>query len=83
MAIPNAVFNNSIGNQVKTEMVSDPFASYLLVGGRAYEQASTAFIPQFSVPVQDEIRELYRLARRRTFLISFAFMRRDFPTHAG
>ncbi|KAK3940245.1 MFS general substrate transporter [Diplogelasinospora grovesii] len=67
VAIPAVIFNNRIDEGLYT--VSDPTALLLLGGGGAYQQASAAFVQQFSPVVQGEIRALYTSALDRVFWI--------------
>ncbi|RYP05820.1 hypothetical protein DL764_003531 [Monosporascus ibericus] len=71
VAVPAAIFNNRIDQMLNT--ISDPVAREMLAGGAAYQDASAAFIQQFPLSVQAEIRAAYREALKRVFLICVAF----------
>jgi MFS family permease len=71
VAIPAVIFNNRISENLNS--VSDPVARKLMEDGDAYEQASAAFVKQFSLEVQDQIREVYTSALDRLFWIGAIF----------
>ncbi|KAI9703015.1 MAG: hypothetical protein M1820_006006 [Bogoriella megaspora] len=71
VAIPAAIFNNRVDDLLGT--VSDLGARQLLANGGAYQQASASFVKQYDIPVQTEIRTVYREALKRVFLIGIAF----------
>ncbi|KAI1254776.1 hypothetical protein MGN70_003791 [Eutypa lata] len=71
VAIPAAIFNNRMGQMLST--ISDPAAREMLSRGNSYQDASAAFVEQFSPQVQAEIRIAYREAIQRVFLIGVAF----------
>jgi hypothetical protein len=71
VAIPAVIFNNCINENL--HLVSSISARKLLKDGGAYEHASAAFVHQFPVEVQVEIRELYTLALDRLFWIGAIF----------
>ncbi|KAH8692932.1 major facilitator superfamily domain-containing protein [Talaromyces proteolyticus] len=71
VSIPAAIFNNRI--EEKLDTISDARARELLGGGGAYQQASAAFVTQFSPEVQLEVRELYASALDRSFWVGAIF----------
>lgn len=74
VAIPSAVFSDHVNRLLNHGAVSDPIAAEMLANGGAYQYGSADFVRQFSAPVQEEIRYVYREAIRRVWIISFAFM---------
>jgi MFS family permease len=71
VAIPSVIFNNRIDQNLYT--ISDSTARQLLGNGGAYQQASAAFVQQFPLNVQEEIRSLYTSALDRIFWIGAIF----------
>jgi MFS family permease len=74
VAIPAAVFSNHANALINNGAISDPVAAHAMANGGAYQFASAEFIHQFSQPVQQQIRAVYRSAIQRVWVVSFAFL---------
>jgi MFS family permease len=73
VAIPAAVFNNRTNALLAQGAVTDPLVARLMAAGGAYQAASAAFVEQFPLAVQSEIRAVYRQATQRVFQIAIVF----------
>lgn len=73
VAIPAAIFNDRVDALLARDTVSDPTAARMISAGGAYQAASAAFVEQFSPPLRNEIRAVYRQATQRVFQISIVF----------
>lgn len=71
VAIPAAIFNNRV--DVLLYRISDANIQQQLAGGGAYQSASAAFVQQFPVEHQSEIRGIYRDALKRVWEIALVF----------
>ncbi|KAI2620573.1 MFS general substrate transporter [Hypoxylon sp. NC1633] len=73
VAIPAAIFGNHVDMLVDGGAISNPVAANLLLKGGAYQYASADFVRSFPLPVQDEIRAVYRTAIQRVLHVGIAF----------
>jgi hypothetical protein len=73
VAIPASVFNNRVTALLAHGAVSDPRAAQAMAAGGAYQAASAAFVGEFPLRVQAEIRSVYREATQRVFQIAIVF----------
>jgi hypothetical protein len=71
VSIPAAVFNSCF--EQLSHRISDPEVRAMLKNGKAYEQASAAFIQSFSEPTRSEIIRTYEGALQRVWQIAIAF----------
>ncbi|ROW04708.1 hypothetical protein VMCG_04869 [Cytospora schulzeri] len=71
VAIPAAIFNNRV--DALLYRISDPTIREQLASGGAYQSASAAFVKQFPLEDQDDIRAVYREALERVWEIAVVF----------
>lgn len=73
VTIPAVIFNNRIDDLLAGGAVSDPAVARVISAGGAYQAASAAFVKQFPLDLQTEIRGVYSQALQRVFQIAIAF----------
>ncbi|KAK6222292.1 hypothetical protein LQW54_000992 [Pestalotiopsis sp. IQ-011] len=71
VAIPAAIFNNRV--DALLYRISDLDIRAQLAGGAAYQSASAAFVQQYPLEFQGEIRGVYRDALKRVWQIALVF----------
>ena len=73
VAIPAASFNDRIDSLLAQGAVLDSKVARTMANGGAYEAASAAFVEQFPLTLQTEIRNVYTQATQRVFQIAIVF----------
>lgn len=71
-AIPAAIFNTR-SDELAPNLISDATLRAEIVGGQAYEHATSAFLGTLSSVSRAELSELFSQSLRTTWLVSLAF----------
>ncbi|KAI1324500.1 MFS general substrate transporter [Xylariaceae sp. FL0255] len=77
VAIPATIFSHRLDELIDHGAISDPVAASAMSKRGAYQCASAQFVRQFSASVQEEIRQVYRLATRVALILTL--FEKDIP----
>nr|A0A8F4NV97.1 RecName: Full=MFS-type transporter pydD; AltName: Full=Pyrrocidines biosynthesis cluster protein D [Acremonium sp.]QXF14603.1 PydD [Acremonium sp.] len=71
-AIPAAVFNTR-SDQLAPELINSPALRADIMGGKAYEHATSAFLGTLSDAASEQMKNVFSRSLRQTWLVSLAF----------